>query len=97
MVKAQSAQCFRDNEELQKDLREARKEIVEVKQYSRNMNIEVPGFPQTPNVNLGKTVANIEKCLGTDVTDKDTDIAHRVSSKDKKKWWIPVPSYLQFG
>lgn len=85
VVKAQNAQCCRDNEELQKDLREARKEIVELKQYSKSMNIEVQGLAQTPIENLGKTVANIARCLGTDVTDKDIDIAHRVSSKDKKK------------
>lgn len=34
---------------------------------------------------MEKTVANIAKCLGTDVTDNDIDVAHRVLSKDKKK------------
>lgn len=84
-MKVESALCRRENEELRRDLREARREIVELKQYSRNMNIEIQGLPQTKNEDLEKTVANIAKCLGTDVTDKDIDIAHRVLSKDKKK------------
>ncbi|KAL1436354.1 hypothetical protein MTO96_049714 [Rhipicephalus appendiculatus] len=85
VVKAESAQCRKENEELRRDLKEARREIVELKQYSRNMNIEIQGLPQIEKENLERTVANIAKCLGTDITDNDIDVVHRVLSKDKKE------------
>lgn len=82
VVKAESARCHKENEELWRDQREARREIVEPK-YSQNMNIKIQALPQTKKDNLEKTVANIINCLGTDVAD-NTDVAHSVLSKDKK-------------
>ncbi|XP_072144399.1 uncharacterized protein [Dermacentor andersoni] len=84
-MKAEAAECRAANEELRVELKQARKEIIGLKQYSRSMNLEIQGLPVAANEDLGKAVAEIAKCLGTSVADGDIDVVHRVPSKDKKK------------
>lgn len=84
-VKAEAAQCRKTNEQLKRELDQAKKEIIGLKQYSRNMNLEIQGLPVAADEDLGKTVEDIAKCLGTSVTEGDIDIVHRMPSKDKDK------------
>ncbi|KAL3191982.1 hypothetical protein MRX96_018102 [Rhipicephalus microplus] len=85
VVKTESAQCRKESEELRWDLIEASREAVELKQYDRNINIEIQGLLAIEKESLEQTVANIVKCLGANVTENDIDVAHRVFSKDRKK------------
>lgn len=84
-VKSQNASSKIETERLSEELREARKEIVELKQYSRSMNVEIRGLPMVKDEDLRKAVGDIALNLGASVSEGDIDVVHRVRSKDKGK------------
>lgn len=82
-LKSQNA-CFqREKEQLNLQLMAARREIIELKQYSRSTNFEIKGLPVVEKEELRERVQAIATCLGTTVADGDIDVVHRVPSKDK--------------
>lgn len=68
----------------------ARKELVDLKQYSRNMNVEIQGLPVAPNEDLETVVEDIAKCLEVEVSKDDIDVAHRVPTKEKDQFIVIV-------
>lgn len=85
VVKAESAQCRKEREELQWDLIEARQKLVKLKQYSKSINIEIQGLLLIEKEILEQTAENIAKSLGTNIYENDIDVAHYVLSEDRKK------------
>lgn len=84
-VKKQSSRLLQENQQLGRELSEAKREIVELKQYSRNMNVEIKGLPVVANEDLTASVRAIATCIGTEVSESDIDVVHRVQSRDKQK------------
>ncbi|XP_070382637.1 uncharacterized protein [Dermacentor albipictus] len=84
-VKTQNSQCQYEIKQMQKALLEAKKEIIELKQYSRSQNVEIKGIPVVPDENLRKSVEKMAASVGVDVSEDDIDVVHRVRSKDKDR------------
>lgn len=84
-VKKQSYRQLHENQQLGRELSEAKREIVELKQYSRSMNVEVRGLPVVANEDLTQSVRTIATRLGIEVSENDIDVVHRVQSRDKGK------------
>ncbi|KAH8029296.1 hypothetical protein HPB51_025054 [Rhipicephalus microplus] len=82
-VKTRNAECCKQNQELRKELAVAGEELVDLKQYSRNMNVEIQGLPVAPNEDLETVVEDIAKSLEVEVSKDDTDVTHRVPTKKK--------------
>lgn len=82
-LKSQNACFLREKEQLNLQLKAARREIIELKQYSRSTNLEIKGLPVVEKEELRERVQAIATCLGTTVADGDIDVVHRVPSKDK--------------
>lgn len=53
-AETRSLQCQRDNKKLDKELRETKKQLTELKQYSRRNNIELKGVPFNEGDDLNK-------------------------------------------
>lgn len=84
-VKKQSFLQLHENQQLGRELSEAKREIVELKQYSRSMNVEVRGLPVVANEDLTQSVRTIATRLGIEISENDIDVVHRVQSRDKGK------------
>ncbi|XP_075534936.1 uncharacterized protein LOC142570436 [Dermacentor variabilis] len=80
-VKKRSEDNEGECQRLRKSLGDLKKDLVELKQYSRRNNIELKGVPETENENLNDTVQKVAKCLKLDLSASDIDIAHRVPVK----------------
>lgn len=75
----------RENNELRKELAAAKADIIELKQYSRQNNVEIKGMPLDPNEKLENTVQTLGSKLNIELHNSEIDIVHRVPSKDKEK------------
>ncbi|KAH6931138.1 hypothetical protein HPB50_022409 [Hyalomma asiaticum] len=84
-VKTQNKEIVKQNQEMSRQLADAEKEIIELQQHGRNMNVEIMGLPRTADENLKATVGIMATCLGIELSDGDVDVAHRVPSRDKDK------------
>lgn len=62
---------------------ESRKEIIEIKQYSRSQNIEVKGTPVVYDEDLCKSFEKIAIFVGFEVSEDDIDVLQHVYSKNK--------------
>lgn len=67
-------------------------EINELQQYSRIMNVEISGIPETENEQIMTVVSDVAKCIGVQTTPGDVLIAHRVPTKSTKR---PKPIIVQ--
>ncbi|KAH6925776.1 hypothetical protein HPB50_009862 [Hyalomma asiaticum] len=84
-AKTQNKEIVKQNQEMSRQLADPKKEIFELKQHGRNMNVEIMGLPRTADENLKATVGIMATCLGIELSDGDIDVAHRVPSRDKDK------------
>ncbi|KAH9384592.1 hypothetical protein HPB48_026601 [Haemaphysalis longicornis] len=80
-VKNRSLECHRETERLNREMKDVRRQLVELKQYSRKNNLELKGVPFTENDHLKETLKQITTRLGVDVPSQDIDVVHRVASK----------------
>lgn len=80
-VQKQSLICQTENKRLDKELKETRRQLTELKQYSRRNNLELKGIPCTENEVLGESMHKIETFLNVDLVDGDIDAIHRVRTK----------------
>lgn len=80
-VKNRSIECHRENERLNREMKDVRRQLVELKQYSRKNNLELKGVPFTESEDLKETLKQITTRLGVDVPSQDIDVVHRVASK----------------
>lgn len=81
------------NEEKDEKIKDLNYKIVKMEQYSRNKNIEVCEFPQTPNENCIDIILNIAKELKINLQRENVEDAHRVPSNKKNK---PPPIIIHF-
>lgn len=75
----------RENNELRKELAAAKADIIELKQYSRQNNIEIKGMPFDPKEKLEDTVQTLGTKLNIELHSSEIDVVHRVPSKDREK------------
>lgn len=61
-------------------------EIEDLKQYSRNRNIEIRGIPLTKNENVYLIMESIARALGINFNRGDISIAHRLPAPRKKSF-----------
>ncbi|KAH7986042.1 hypothetical protein HPB51_026726 [Rhipicephalus microplus] len=78
-VKKRSLEDERERHQLVKQLR--RKEIVDLKQYSRRTNLEPKRVPITEKKDLGQTLHKVATCLSVPLSDHDVHVVHRVPTK----------------
>lgn len=76
------------------EIRKLTDKINFIEQYSRNINIEVHGINEVQNEDCKELVLNLAKTLEIQVTESDVDVAHRLSSVNKKQ---PRPIIAQFS
>ncbi|KAH9382838.1 hypothetical protein HPB48_023400 [Haemaphysalis longicornis] len=58
-VKNWSLECHRENERLNREMKDVGRQLVELKQYSRKNNLEQKGVPFTENEDLKETLKQI--------------------------------------
>lgn len=73
-----------ENNDLRAALESAKTEIVELKQYSRQQNIEIKGLPLRTDEKLADALMQFGKTRGVPISSSDIDVIHRVPGKDKK-------------
>nr|XP_037291252.1 uncharacterized protein LOC119187107 [Rhipicephalus microplus] len=79
--KKRSHEHERERHPLVKELRDAKKEIVDLKQYSRRTNLQLKGVPLTEKEDLGQTLHKVATCLSVPLSDHNVDVVHRVPTK----------------
>ncbi|KAM7293959.1 uncharacterized protein ISCGN_023513 [Ixodes scapularis] len=84
-LKREQLRTRKDCTDLYNQLSETRKELIELKQYSRRSNIEIKGVPLSPTESLDEIIVNIGEKLCTKIASQDIDAIHRVPTKDKTK------------
>lgn len=84
-LKAEQLQLKKENMELAKELEVMKRNVIEIKQYSRKNNIEIKGLPLAPNENLQTVITEIGNKIGIQIAPSDIDVIHRVPTKDKNK------------
>lgn len=84
-LKKEHASLKLEKAELEQSLANTRKELIELKQYTRLSNIEIKGIPQNENESLGDIVQKIGEKIGLNFEPTDIDVVHRVPTKDRKK------------
>ncbi|KAH7954038.1 hypothetical protein HPB49_015043 [Dermacentor silvarum] len=84
-VKQEQVLLKKDNKQLHDELKKTQKELTELKQYSRQQNLEIKGLPKKPNENLADAMVEAGKKLGIPLTCADIDVIHLVPSKNKEK------------
>lgn len=62
-------------------MRDTKREIIALKQYSRRNNIELKGVPLTAEEDVASIVLNVATCLKVELSGQDVDAAHRVPTK----------------
>lgn len=67
---------------LPKELKDVKKELTALAQYSRNCNLEIKGVPIKAEEKLGTTMQTISTCLNVEIKDSDIDVIHRVPTKN---------------
>ncbi|KAH9360158.1 hypothetical protein HPB48_011461 [Haemaphysalis longicornis] len=80
-VKNRSLQCHCENDRLKREMKDVKRQLVELKQYSRKTNLALKGVPFTENEDLKETLKQITTRLGVDVLSQDIGVVHRVASK----------------
>lgn len=85
VLKKEQLTLKRENNELRDALTTARKDIIELKQYTRLHNLEIKGLPLNPDEQLCEAVQKISEKLKVPVSPTDVDVIHRVPCKDKTK------------
>ncbi|XP_077508371.1 uncharacterized protein LOC144119675 [Amblyomma americanum] len=81
-VKFQNTRRQQEIPQMQKEFVEARREIIELKQYGRSQNIDIKGIPVVKEDDLRAALGKIAASVGVDVSDDAIDVVHRVRSKD---------------
>lgn len=84
-LKREQLRTRKDCTDLYNQLSETRKELIELKQYSRRSNIEIKGVPLSPTESLDGIIVNVGEKLRTKIASQDIDAIHRVPTKDKTK------------
>ncbi|KAH6920209.1 hypothetical protein HPB50_028802 [Hyalomma asiaticum] len=77
----QNLVCQTANKRMDKELKETRRQLTELKQYSRRSNLELKGIPCTENEVLVETMQKIAKFLMVDLVEGDIDAIHRVRTR----------------
>ncbi|KAH6924378.1 hypothetical protein HPB50_016377 [Hyalomma asiaticum] len=80
-VQKQNLVCQTANKRMDKELKETRRQLTELKQYSRRSNLELKGIPCTENEVLVETMQKIAKFLMVDLVEGDIDAIHRVRTR----------------
>lgn len=79
-----------ENATLKQELILIKRDMTELKQYSRANNLEIKGLPVTAKECLETTVQTLGHKLGVEIVASDIDVVHRVPTKDKSKSNIVV-------
>nr|XP_037268977.1 uncharacterized protein LOC119160828 [Rhipicephalus microplus] len=66
---------------LEKELRDIKREIIALKQYSRRNNIELKGVSLTEGEDVADIVLKVATFLKAKLSGQDVDVAHRVPTK----------------
>ncbi|XP_065310131.2 uncharacterized protein [Dermacentor albipictus] len=82
-VKEKQSDHSRDIKELNTQVKTMRKEMIELKQYSRRNNLEIKNVPASSEESLPDMMLKIATCLKEELRLEDIDVVHRVPSKDK--------------
>lgn len=80
-LKKQSLDTQSATRRLENELQETKKQLVELKQYSRRNNIELNGVPVAENEDLTSVVNKVGSCLNVQISAQDIDAVHRVPTK----------------
>ncbi|KAH7985200.1 hypothetical protein HPB49_026553 [Dermacentor silvarum] len=75
----------KENAELKKELADTRADLIELKQYSRQNNIEIKGLPHDPSERPEAIIQVLGEKLGTKIETAEIDVVHRVPTKEKGK------------
>ncbi|KAH9382483.1 hypothetical protein HPB48_000521 [Haemaphysalis longicornis] len=71
-------------ERLERELRDTKREIIALKQYSRRNNIQLKGVLLTEEENVADIVRKVATFLKVELTGQDVDAAHRVPTKGSR-------------
>lgn len=74
-----------ENAQLKDQLRKTQNELIEIKQYSRQQNLEIKDLPKRPDDKLVDAIIEASKKLNVPLTCADVDVIHRAMSKDKER------------
>lgn len=66
---------------LERELRDTKREIIALKQYSRRNNIELKGVPLTEEEDVADIVLKVATFLKVEISEQDVYAAHRVPTK----------------
>ncbi|XP_077548403.1 uncharacterized protein LOC144161646 [Haemaphysalis longicornis] len=66
---------------LEKELQETKKQLLDLKQYSRRNNIELKGVPVVENEDLTSVLNKVGSCLNVQISAQDIDAVLRVPTK----------------
>ncbi|KAH9366006.1 hypothetical protein HPB48_012482 [Haemaphysalis longicornis] len=74
-----------ENKKFKKELAAANADIIELKQCSRQNNVEIKGMPFDPKEKREDTVQTLGTKMNIELHNSEIDIIHCVPSKNKKK------------
>ena len=83
-LKLENSQIKDENKDLRKILEVVKKEMIELKQYSRKLNIEVSNLPESENENISTIIDGLMSAIGLDAKN-DLVAYHRVPTVNKNK------------
>lgn len=89
-LKRDNTALKKDNAALREGLDAARCEIRDLKQYSRQQNLEIKGLPIKKDEDLASSIISFAERFAVPITSEELDVVHRVPSKDKTKQNVVV-------
>lgn len=84
-LRKDNATLKKDNAALREGLDAARSEIIDLKQYSRQQNLEIKGLPLKKDEDLTNSIILFAEKFAVPLSPDELDVVHRVPSKDKTK------------
>lgn len=84
-LRKDNATLKKDNAALREGLDAARSEIIDLKQYSRQQNLEIKGLPLKKDEDLTNSIILFAEKFAVPLSPEELDVVHRVPSKDKTK------------
>ncbi|KAH7985575.1 hypothetical protein HPB49_026359 [Dermacentor silvarum] len=79
-VKQEQVLLKKENKQLHDQLKKTQKELTQLKQYSRQQNLEIKGLPKKPNENLADAMVEAGKELGIPLTYADIDSTRQIKT-----------------
>lgn len=85
IVRTENRAIKNDFSRLTTELKETRKELTELQQYSRRNNVEIKGVPVQEKENLVAVIKSISTYLKVDINESDLEVVHRVPTREKSQ------------